>query len=188
MSEQQLIITELNGANVDVNNGTLNMIYNNQQRESTIRKFLNLLLDSEYIKDEPFEKQLPFDIDAKIDQNKVSDQWLEIINDEYFNYEDAISNILSNDNENGIPKRSIFLSTIGDYYREVKIKLNLYSKPIETIALKSTEILDETLNMYVDFLVKNNEHTNDSDKFLLKILVVYGFMECKVLEKPKMER
>lgn len=38
--------------------------------------------------------------------------------------------------------------------------------------------------MYIEFLKENGENTQESDKYLLKILVVYGFMECKVLEKP----
>lgn len=187
MPKQQTTIQELNGTYIETNTGPINVSYNNQKKDSAIRKFLNLLLESNHINDETFKAQIAFDINEKIAQNNVTDHWLEIINDEYFNYENAISHILNQDNTNGIPKKSIFVSIIGDYYREAKVKLNLFSASIEKIAENSTIILDETVNLYIDFLKENGENTEESDRYLLKILIVYGFMECKVLEKPIMK-
>lgn len=181
---EQLTIEEFKGSNVGINNGTITNIFDNQKKDSNLRRFLNLLLNSNSIKDEPKVPSLPFKIEDKIDKNNVCDDWLEIIENEYFKYEDAISNILNADNENGIANKSIFLDTMSEYYRNVKKSLNLYGASIENIAENSSVILDETVNLYVDFLKSKGEDTEESDKYLVKILVVYGFMECKVLEKP----
>lgn len=180
----QTHIDNLNGAYIENQNAPINITYQNQKTDSELRRILNILIETKYIDEETSANPTPFEIIDKIDKNRLSDDWKDMINNEYFKYENAISNILNAETLNGVSNKSIFLDMMYDTYREAKKSLELIGKSIEEISEKSSELLDSVIDSYMTFLKTNDEHNNYGDKYLIKVIIIYGFMECKVLENP----
>lgn len=168
------------GAVFTENHGILN--FNSEPtRESELRRILDVIIDSPIYDIEQLDTS-EYDIYDKLDYNNVNGEWKEIIFD-YPAYEDAINNALK-DNIDGIPQKPRFLMQIKAYYRRAKIDLQIPLNCQDSIKKFSTDILNKVKSYYLNFLKDQNELCEHYDETNIEILVAYGFVECKVLEKP----
>lgn len=151
-------------------------------KESKLRKLLNFLLTHAEINVDESRNCIEYDIEQKILYNDVDDDWQELI-EEYYFYDNIFSSALDVSNSDGIMNKVIFLNILKQYYLEAKKQLLHDPKNQDEIKLKSTDILDYVANIHMEYLSKNNE-TNYEDIYIIKIIVCYGFIECKILEKP----
>lgn len=172
-----MVGTVENGAKVEINQ------FQTINKESELRKILNSLLNS------PLEKSFELDktsylIEEKLQYNNVTDDWYEIITDEFFLFESTINDTLKQ-NIDGIPQKGKFLLQMQRYYREAKKDLNLLSSSHDDIKTNSSNILNKVFEYIYNFLKSKNEIQEHYDSDNIKILVAFGFIECKILEKPK---
>lgn len=162
------------------NHGEIN--FNSEPtRESELRRILDIMLDSPIYDIEELDTS-EYDISNKIDHNNVVGEWLEIIFD-YPAYEDAINNALKENND-GIPQKPKFLMQIKSYYRHAKVELGVPLNCQDSIKKYSSDILNKVKEYYIEFLKGQNELREHYDEINVQVLVAYGFIECKVLEKP----
>ncbi|MDP2076517.1 MAG: hypothetical protein Q8J85_00590 [Sulfuricurvum sp.] len=173
---------------IDANYGALfndnygDMVFNPvSTRESNLRRILDVMLESTVHDIDDLDTS-DYDIDAKLEHNNVGREWMEIIFD-YPAYEDAINDALK-ENEDGIPQKPKFLMQIRDYYRRAKKDLQILPNCQDSIKENSTAILDKVKNYYMEFLLGRDELREHYDETNVQFLVAYGFVECKVLEKP----
>lgn len=150
-------------------------------RESELRRILDVMLDSPIYDIDELDTS-EYEISNKIEHNKVNGQWLEIIYD-YPAYEDAINNALKENND-GIPQKPKFLMQIRSYYRRAKTDLDIPINCQESIKKYSSDILNKVKDYYLEFLKEQNELREHYDEMNVEVLIAYGFVECKVLEKP----
>lgn len=165
------------GSNLNINN------YASVARESQLRKILNCLLDAP-IDEEPVLDKSAFTIDDKLDFNNVVDGWFEIITEEFFLFESTITGTFKNSID-GISPKGKFLLQMKRYYRDAKEELGLDAKLQDEIRQNSTNILNKVFEYMYSFLETKNEIYENFDKDNIKVLVAFGFVECKILEKPK---
>ncbi|MDO9305473.1 MAG: hypothetical protein Q7T77_09080 [Sulfuricurvum sp.] len=150
-------------------------------KESELRKILDVMLESTVYDIDELDTS-DYDIYAKLEHNNVAGEWMEIIFD-YPAYEDAINDALK-ENEDGIPQKPKFLMQIRNYYRRAKTDLKIPPNCQDSIKEHSTAILNKVKNYYMEFLLGRNELQQHYDETNVQLLVAYGFVECKVLEKP----
>jgi len=152
-------------------------------KESQLRNILNCLLEVPIYNDSELDKSA-YTIDNKLDYNNVEKDWLEIITEEFFLFESTINDTFKNSID-GIPPKGRFLLQMQRYYRNAKTDLNLDSNSQEEIRQNSTNILNKVFEYIHSFLKSKNEIYEHFDEDNIKILVAFGFVECKILEKPK---
>jgi hypothetical protein len=173
-----------NGALITDNNGVVNINhYSALNRESELRKILDCLLKAPL--DENFElDKTSYKIEAKLDYNNITDDWYEIITDEFYLYESTINDTLKQSID-GIPPKGKFLLQMQRYYRDAKKELDLMSVSQNEIKANSSNILNKVFEYLYSFLKSKDEIYEHYDAGNIKILIAFGFMECKILEKPK---
>jgi hypothetical protein len=173
-----------NGLSMSENNGIVN--FNNiTHRESKLRKILDIMLSQE-IDELPTPGLSKYDteeytIEDKISFNCLNKDWTEILYD-FVAFETIIDNALVDD-ENGISQKSRFLKTLKYFYKKAKKELHILNNQDE-ICKHSTDILDLIQQYHIEFLKTNNENKEHYDESCISILVAFGFIECKILEKP----
>jgi len=178
--------------NIDINNGLSmgnnrgTIIFNTiTQRESKLRKILDIMLSQEI--DESTTQDLSkydteeYTIENKILFNCLDDDWTEILYD-FVSFETIIDNALVDD-ENGISQKSRFLKKLRNDYKKAKKELGILNNQ-EEICKNSTKILDLIQQYHMEFLKINGENKEHYDENCISILVAFGFIECKILEKP----
>lgn len=186
-----------NTNNINQNNGAV--MRDNQgliifeapvSRESELRKILDIMLLSDIvdIEDKDLSKYdtNEYEIDGengKIQYNCLKDEWLDIVYD-YPSFDFIINDALS-DNENGVPQKGKFLMQLKAYYRKAKKDLNIPVNCQETISNRSNELLNKVKTYHIDFLKENGEAKEHYDENYINMLVAFGFIECKILEKPR---
>lgn len=151
-------------------------------KESKLRKLLNYLLKHSEINMDECRNCIEYDIEQKILYNDVNDDWQELI-EEYYSYDIIFSNALDVSNTDGIMNKVVFLNSLKQYYLRAKNELLDDTKNQDEIRLRSTAILDHVVQEHMEYLSKNNE-ADYEDIYLIKIIICYGFIECKILEKP----
>lgn len=172
-----IIASVENGGKVEINQ------FQTINKESELRKILNSLLNAPL--EEPSElDKTSYKIEAKLEYNNITDDWYEIITDEFYLFESTINDTLKQSID-GIPQKGRFLLQMQRYYREARRDLNLLSVPHNDIKTNSSNILNKVFEYIYDFLKSKNEIQEHYDKDNIKILVAFGFIECKILEKPK---
>ncbi len=178
--QNSLHIDENSGLAIGKNEGPITI----GQRESHLRKIINHIVNNESEQNiESLEKYSTKDytIEDKISYNCLDDEWQEVIYD-FTAYDKAINETL-NEDENAVPKKSIFLKSMNFYYKKALKELQLSEQHI--ICEKSTKILDCVVTYYTTLLNENSHDTKEFyDEMCVRILVAFGFAECKVLEKP----
>jgi len=159
------------------------------ERESQLRKIIDIMLLSDIVDVDSNDLSIydtkEYDIDGeygKIQYNNLKDEWLEIIYD-YPSFDYIINDALSDD-QNGVSQKGKFLMQLKAYYRAAKKELKLPFKCQESIKEKSSEILDTVKKYHMDFLKKNDESNEHYDENYINMLIAFGFIECKILEKP----
>ena len=144
---------------------------------------------------------IPYDILEKIDYNIVI--IYKQIFEKYKNYYWICDKILNTIDDNGsFSEKKIFLNYLNDLYIEIignfmkdEIKKIQEKKgripPIkQNIQIIKEKILaDEIVKKIRDSLknILNDELLEEEKNFGINILICYGFIECKILEKPKRE-
>ncbi len=165
-------------------NGTINML---TQRESILRKLIDYIYTK--IEDEAKENLSKYDtqeytIEKKISHNCLDEEWEETIY-ELASYDNAINSALDDANDEQIAKKSAFLKSMQTYYKKALKELSIKKDDTESICAKSTEILECVTSYYTTLIKENNHDTKEFyDEDCVKILVAFGFAECKVLKKP----
>lgn len=171
------------GLIVGKNVGTIIQQYSAVNKESELRKILNYLLKAPIEEISELDKT-SYKIESKLDYNNITDDWYEIITDEFYLFESTINDTLKQGID-GVPQKAKFLLQMQRYYREAKRDLNLLSVPHNDIKTNSSNILNKVFEYIYSFLESKNEIQEHYDKDNIKILVAFGFIECKILEKPK---
>lgn len=185
MSENQLNhLNTNNGSIVGTNSGKIVIKqFPTINKESELRKILNSLLNAPLEELSELDKK-SYKIEEKLEYNNITDDWYQIITDEFYLFESTINDTLKQ-SVDGIPLKGKFLLQMQRYYREAKKDLNLLSVPHEDIKANSSIILNKVFEYIYNFLKSNNEIQEHYDEGNIKILVAFGFIECKILEKPK---
>lgn len=184
--EQQNTLHTNNGALVSniENGGKLEINqYASISKDSQLRNILNCLLNTPIDNEPELDKSI-YDISDKLDFNNIVDEWLEIITEEFFLFESAINDTFKNSID-GIPPKGKFLLQMKRYYRDAKMELSLTDSSQEEIKQNSSNILNKVFQYIYNFLESKNEIYEHFDEGNIKILVAFGFVECKILEKPK---
>lgn len=196
-----------NGLQVVENNGQIivnnNIVKNNSETISILSKLIKNILNTQDISRESTYKKdlIPYDILEKIDYNIVI--IYKQIFEKYKNYYWICDKILNTIDDNGsFSEKKIFLNYLNDLYIEIignfmkdEIKKIQEKKgripPIkQNIQIIKEKILaDEIVKKIRDSLknILNDELLEEEKNFGINILICYGFIECKILEKPKRE-
>ncbi|MDX4049961.1 hypothetical protein Q6A83_04130 [Aliarcobacter skirrowii] len=172
-----------NGAVIGKNEApiTINQ-YSTINRESELRKILNCLLNTPLEETSELDKT-SYKIEAKLDYNNITDDWYEIITDEFYLFESTINDTLKQSID-GIPPKGKFLLQMQRHYRDAKKELGLISATQDSIKANSSNILNKVFEYLYNFLKSKDEINEHYDEGNIKVLIAFGFIECKILEKP----
>ncbi|HEX5330756.1 hypothetical protein, partial [Sulfuricurvum sp.] len=125
--------------------------FNPPNKESKLRKLLNLLLKHDASTNNPPNNCIEYDIEQKIEYNDVDEDWQGLI-EEYYSFDKIFSTALNIANPEGIMNKSIFLGTLKQYYVQAKNALLDNPKDQEEIKQKSTQILNYVSDLQLEFL------------------------------------
>jgi hypothetical protein len=171
------------GNSYDCSNKT---IIQNTKNKSDIRCIVNLLININVDYDNNVNmRDFTPDIVAKINQNKLSGIWHKILCDDYSVYESLISDVLDGYDGSGISRKDQFLRNLNYYYHDVLAELRINPNDIDSIGCNSTIILDGIKTALLNILKINNDTIHTYDERMLSLIIMYAFVDCKVLAEPK---
>lgn len=173
------------GHNYDIHG---NAYFNALQKYPTIiADVINALSSQIEINDED-DDPLDFNIQQKIDYNKVV-KYKSLIQENAV-YEGQLSRVYDEFEKQGSFKKNLFLKYIRNKYLSVRGKFekeNSGEKMIEVVQKNADAIIESVKNeIHTDALSSDNLKSKlEVAKTVMDIIIVDAFMRCKILENPK---
>lgn len=159
-------------------------------RHTILSSFLEKLIENKVFETNSEIHSISYEINEKINYNNVI-KYKDIIK-KYSAYYSICDNALNQIDNTLVGSKSKIFSSINDRYLIIKgdhlKKRSQDNIPIMNVVKESSDlIMDEMVNFYMEFImnIENMDNYNYEDiEINIIALIIYCFIECKILEKP----
>lgn len=159
------------------------------KRPSLLTDVINKISSSDIdeVKDEPVDNA--FSIESKLKYNCVVSN--RPLMENYKIYQGKINSLYSEIERAGSTKKNSILRSVKHFYLEAKGRLLGHDQSLDAVKRNADKLIDSVRRRLHEIVEDSSNNPIDASyeeiEFAISIIVVDGFMRCKILEEPQVD-